>query len=161
MSLVSGHHRLPRAGLDPITDDHTALAIIALSIQRPLRPETIVVVLDHEHCGIGIVVVTGTAQPDDVIGVIECLAAAATYDGRAGGLIVASVRPPDARAYPAAAGPQDGEGADARLAERDLDRWLEMSDLAEQAGFELFEWYVIGADIERPRDRLGEPPRWP
>jgi hypothetical protein len=35
-----------------------------------------------------------------------------------------------------------------------------MSDIAEQAGVELLEWFVISGDVTCPRDQLGEPPRW-
>jgi hypothetical protein len=38
-----------------------------------------------------------------------------------------------------------------------------MSDVAEQVGVEVLEWFVIGnsgRDVTCPRDQLGEPPRW-
>ena len=50
---------------------------------------------------------------------------------------------------------------DTRADAGDVDRWLEISDLAEDHGVDLLEWYVIGPDgASCPRDRLGEPPRW-
>ena len=74
---------------------------------------------------------------------IECLLDPDRHGGRVGAMIVASVRPahhdPDAS---------------------DIDRWLEMSDLTEQAGIELLEWFVISEGVSCPRDLLGEPPRW-
>ena len=68
--------------------------------------------------------------------------------GRDGALVVASIRP--------GRGPMPG----------DVDRWLEASAIADDAGVDLLEWFVIdgGAGAGTawcPRDLLGEPPRWP
>ena len=52
------------------------------------------------------------------------------------------------------------EPSDESTVATDVDRWLEMSDIAEQVGVELIEWFVIGGDVTCPRDQLGEPPRW-
>ena len=136
--------RLPRAGIDPIDHPDTALAAIALAVRRPLRSETVLLLLDEARCGRAIVAVSGTAEPDQVIEVIECIMQS---DGceHLGAIVVASVRPDD----PADTGDPG-----------DVDRWLEMSEIAELAGIELLEWFVIGRTISCPRDRLGEAPRW-
>jgi hypothetical protein len=139
------HHRLPRAGVDRISCPETALVTLAMAVDRPLTPETIVVLLDGERRGIAIAVVTGTRQPDDVVEVVECLTRSATNGERVGAMIVATVRP---------------GVTDAATAEDDVDRWLEISDIAEQTGVELLEWFVIGDAITCPRDHFGEPPRW-
>ena len=135
-------HRPPRAGIDPIDCAESALAVIALAIQRPPAAETIAILLDHERRGVCVTIVSGTERPDDAIEVTECLAAAGAQTGRLGALVLATVRP--------------GHGA----LVGDGDRWLEMSDLASATGVELIEWFVIGDDIHCPRDLLGEPPRW-
>jgi hypothetical protein len=139
------HHRLPRAGVDPITDAESAFVTASMAVHRPLRPETVVVLLDDARCGLAIAVVTGTEHPDDVIEVVECLANPCALD--VGAMVVATVRPRGAD------DPTSG-------ATSDVDRWLEMSDLADQAGIELLEWFVIGPNVTCPRDQLGEPPRW-
>lgn len=141
--------RLPRAGIDPIDHPDTALAALALAVGRPLRSETVLLLLDEARCGRAIVAVSGTAEPDQVIEVVECITQS---DGaeHLGAIVVASVRPDD----DATRDPSDHDDAD------DVDRWLEMSDIAELAGVELLEWFVIGRTIRCPRDRLGEPPRW-
>ncbi len=147
MQLVPVHRRIPRAGIDPIDDADTAFVTISMAVQRPMRHETILVLLDDARCGIGLVAVSDTSEPDDVLEVIECVLTSSAHGGRFGAVIVASVRP----------------DTTARTVERDtddVDRWLEMSDLAEQSGIELLEWFVITDDVTCPRDRLGEAPRW-
>jgi hypothetical protein len=139
------HHRLPRAGIDRIDRPETAIITMAMAIHRPLRPETITVLLDHERRGVAIAVVSDTRQPDAVLEVVECLTRTSAHGGRVGAIVVATVRP----GVP-----------DPVIAHGDVDRWLEMSDIAEQAGVELLEWFVINGDVTCPRDRLGEPPRW-
>jgi hypothetical protein len=143
MHLVPVHGRLPRAGVDPIANGDTAFITISMAVHRPLRHETIVALLDDARCGLGVVVVSGTREQDAVIEVVECLLDPGAHGGRVGALIVASVRPD-----------RSHDDVD------DIDRWLEMSDLTEQAGCELLEWFVIGSEVSCPRDLLGEPPRW-
>jgi len=121
------------------------LMTLAMAIDRPLDHETVALLLDDQRRGIAVAVVSGTRQPDDVLEVVECLSRSAAHGGRVGGIIVATVRP--------------GVSAES-VAAADVDRWLEMSEIAEQAGVELIEWYVVGTRITCPRDLLGEPPRW-
>jgi hypothetical protein len=139
------HHRLPRAGVDRIGSPETAIITLAMAIHRPLRAETITLLLDHERRGVAVAVVTDTRQPDAVLEVVECLTRTSAHGGRVGAVIVATVRP---------------GAADPVVLAGDVDRWLEMSDIAEQAGVELVEWFVIGPEITCPRDLLGEAPRW-
>jgi len=145
MCTPAVHHRLPRAGVDTIDCAETALLTLAMAIQQPLRAETVSLLLDDQRRGIAVAVVSGTDQPDDVLEVVECFTRSATHGGRVASVIVASVRP---------------VVADEVTAAGDVDRWLEMSEIAEQAGVELIEWFVITGDVTCPRDRLGEPPRW-
>ena len=144
MSRFCGAHRVPRAGVDPIDDADAALAIIRLALHSPAIHETVALVLDADRTGRTVVVVDGTVEPDSVLDVVETLAetiAAARHDGA---LVVASVRP----------GGQPVDGDD--------DRWLEASELAEAAGVELLEWFVLDGcgRTWSPRDLLGEAPRW-
>jgi hypothetical protein len=147
MSITPVHHRLPQAGIDPITDASTALLTLSVAIRRPLRHETIALLLDDRRCGLAVVVVSGTEPPDAVLEVVEFLADPNAHGGRLAALVVASVRPA-------------GRDLDDVSVRRDIDRWLEMSDIAEQSGVEVVEWFVVGADVTCPRDDLGEPPRW-
>ena len=145
MCTPAVHHRLPRAGVDAIDCAETALLTLAMAIQQPPRAETVTLLLDDQRRGIAVAVVSGTHQPDDVLEVVECFTRSAAHGGRVGSIVVASVRP---------------AVTDDATTATDVDRWLEMSDIAEQAGVELLEWFVIGDAVTCPRDQLGEPPRW-
>jgi hypothetical protein len=151
MQLVPVHRRIPRAGIDPIDDADTAFVTISMAVHLPLRCETILVLLDDGRRGIGVVAVSDTYEPDAVLEVFECVLDPSAHGGRVGAVIVASVRPDPSDAT---IDPDVDPGAD------DVDRWLEMSDLAEQRGVELLEWFVITDEVSCPRDRLGEAPRW-
>ena len=143
MSEPTGIHRLPRARVDPIADPSTALALLHRILATPRRHETVLVLLDDEHRGRAIVSVDGTDRPDQVLDVIECVLRPELIESEVGAVIVASDRT-------AAGGIESG----------DTDRWFEMCDLTERIGVELVEWFVFGAEISCPRDRLGVPARW-
>ncbi|HEY5664398.1 MAG TPA: hypothetical protein VIS05_10220 [Ilumatobacter sp.] len=148
MHLVPVHRRFPRAGIDPIDDAESALLAVSMAVTHPLRHETIVVLLDDARRGIGIVAVTGTRPPDAVVGVLDTVldtvldSVPDSVPESVGAVVLASVRP---------GGAADGA---------DIDRWLEMTDLADQHGVELLEWFVVADAVSCPRDLLGEPPRW-
>lgn len=144
MQPTAIHRRLPRAGLDTIADARTAFATLAMAVHRPLRSETIVLLLDEARRGRTIVVVTDTDDPDAVIEVVECITQGVGCE-HFGAIVVGTVRPDEP-----AGRPPPG----------DVDRWLEMSEIASLAGVELLEWFVIGRSVTCPRDALGEAPRW-
>ena len=132
MSQFCASHRMPRAGIDPVDTPATALAVVRMAMSRPLRPETIVLVLDGDRCGRTIVVVDGTESADAVSDVVERVTESMADTVPGGSLVVASVRP--------------GGGPDPD----DADRWLEISDLADDAGVELLEWFVVADDVGPP-----------
>jgi hypothetical protein len=142
-----GVHRAPRAGIDPIDSPDAALAVIKLAMHVPLAAETIALVLDADHRGRTVVVVDGTDEPECVLEVTERLVESIATSGRTGALVLASVRP------------------GGRPTADDGDLWFEASELAEAAGVELLEWFVVTDDTGPPtawcpRDLLAEPPRW-
>jgi DNA repair protein RadC len=148
MTQFCGAHRAPRAGIDPIDSPAAALAVIKLAMHVPLAAETIALVLDADHRGRTVVVVDGTHESDSVVEVTERLVDSIATSGHPGSLVLASIRP--------GGGPEPA----------DADLWLEASELAEAAGVELLEWFVVTDDTGRttawcPRDLLAEPPRWP
>lgn len=134
--------RVPRARIDPISHPDDALALVRGVLAVPARHETVVVVLDDAHRGLGVVSVTDTDEPDAAVTVVECIAQPDLFDGEGSALIVASVRP------------------GGTVTDDDIDRWFEMCDLADQVGIELVEWFVVGRSVSCPRDLVGAPPRW-
>jgi hypothetical protein len=116
-----------------------ALAVLRLARHHPARHETIVLLLDGERRGLGLIVVAGTDHPDAVITVVDRVCDPAVHDGRVSSVVVASVRPADVH---------------------DPERWMELAWSAEQHGVELLEWFVDDAVVSCPRDSLGAPRRW-
>ena len=146
MCTPAVHHRLPRAGVDAIDCAETALLTLAMAIQQPLRAETVTLLLDDQRRGHRRRRRVGHAP------------ARRRARGRR---VLHAQRRPRRPGRAASSSPACGPSRTTRpTTATDVDRWLEMSDIAEQAGVELIEWFVIGGDVTCPRDRLGEPPRW-
>lgn len=135
-------HRVPRARIDPIDNRRSALALIFELINPEIRPETIIVLLDHQRRGLSIVVVSGANDAHTLLPTVEMIVEQAHRRDEVGGVLLASVRP----------------GADAD--DHDRGRWVEATDLCEQVGLELVEWFVLGRRVICPRELCGEPPRW-
>lgn len=144
MSSSCALHRLPRAGVDPIDSEHAALSMLTFVMHEPARHETIVLLLDSDRRGFGVLVVSGTIPFDAIFDVLDVIVELDVDE--LGAVVVASVRPPAA------------QGGD--LDEHDVDRWLEATAMLDERGLELLEWFVIGRDVSCPRDVFGEPPRW-
>ena len=133
----------------PVRSSADALEVVALAISRPPRPETIAFVLDDDGYGTTVLVVDGTERPDAVIDVVERVAESAEVAGAAA-IVVATVRPATASVE-----------EEALLADTDINRWFEASDVAADHGIELLEWFVVGpGGIVCPREAFGEPSRW-
>jgi hypothetical protein len=139
---------VPRAGRDPIDGAGPALAMIHLTVDQPLRDQTIALLLDADRCGLTALVVQDTHEPDHVLDVASTIAEAARHGGELAAVVLASVR---VSTYPTQPFPEPD----------DVDRWLDLSELISEAGVELLEWFVIDpTGVWCPRDLLGEPPRW-
>lgn len=121
-----------------------ALNVIYLAAGDPQRAEVIALLLEPDLCGHTIVVIDGATSPDAVIEVLELIGEAAAEAGHEQAFVLASVRP--------GVGPLPG----------DVDRWLELNEMADTFGCELLEWFVLSDGVAWcPRDYLAEPPRWP
>lgn len=140
-------HRRPPTARQPINSLRAALELVALCASPYRCNETIVALLGPDFRPFAVATVTNTAAPDAVIDIVERFAAPPAHDGRAHAMVVASRYTTDV----------DRDTDAGRL----VDRWFEISDLAELAGVELLEWFVITDSIVCPRDLVGEPPRWP
>ncbi len=135
--------RGPRANIDPIRNAAAAIALVSTVIAQPLRYETVGFLLDANGFGDVVVVVDGTEPADSIISVAQCLAEAGAGTPHLTSLVLATVRPCGG------------------LRDDDVDRWLEASDVVDECGLHLIEWYVVDPDgIQCPRDLLGEPERW-
>lgn len=128
----------------PVRCAADAIAVVSLALHHPPVDETICFTLDDGGTGGVVIAVEGTSRPDDVLGVVAHLAAAAegTVARR---LVVASVRP---------------HGS---LRRDDAPRWRGIVDAAALFGVEVVEWFVI--DSERraltPRSLTGDASPWP
>lgn len=144
-------HRLPRAGVDPIRDERAALDLLHAAAARPRRHETILVLLDGARCGIGLVVVSGTVDADAVLDVAQRVLDPSVHGGRVAAAIVATVRPGDSDPGDVGAGHADLD---------DVDRWLELDEIASHCRVELLEWFVLTDGVRRPRELVEATVRW-
>jgi hypothetical protein len=141
MTHFCSSHRFPYADRDPI-DDATARLLFESALAFPRRPETVVVLLDHDRHGRSVINVDRTENPDAVFDVAELCIALADGSPAVGGALIASVRP------------AGGDDLD------DVERWLELDERFAMVGIELVEWYIYGRSVSRPRVLFGEPERW-
>jgi hypothetical protein len=147
--MPTARHRAPRAGHDPVVTPHDALAVVTLAASSLPRHETIAFLLDDAFRGTGLItVVTDTHDGDSVIRIAEVMGELGSLSQGAGvgaaSVVIASVRP------------NGGVEHDDAL------RWCRASDVVDNHGLTLLEWFVIGRDgPECPRDLLAEPDRWP
>lgn len=137
-------HRVPFADRERF-DEAATRRLFDCVLAVPQRPETVVVLLDHDRRGRSILNVDGTDHPDAVLAVAEWSIDLAGRSPGVGGAIVASVRP---------------HGADELDDLSDLERWLDLDERFARADIELIEWYVVGRAVSRPRTLVGEPDRW-
>ncbi|MDX2378966.1 MAG: hypothetical protein QNM02_04320 [Acidimicrobiia bacterium] len=142
MSGISVTHRRARTRFDPVDSESAARSAVESVMHRPPRAETIVIPLDDRRCGLAVIVVTGTNSPDAIVDVVDIIGWQARQNTRFAAAVVGSVRPGGS------------------VETRDIDRWLEASEVLDEHGVELLEWFVIGDEIWCPRDLLGERPRW-
>ena len=142
MSGITVTHRRPRTRFDPVDSEDAARAAINSVMHQPPRAETIVIPLDDQRCGLAVIVVTCTDAPDAIVDVVDIIGWQARQNTRFAAAVVGTVRP--------------GGG----IQMRDVDRWLEASEVLDEHGVELIEWFVVGTETRCPRDLLGERPRW-
>lgn len=144
MSFPCARAHSPRlAGGAVVGEPEIALAVIDLARRRCPAADVVAVLLGSDRRAHGIVSVTDTeGDPDALFATIEVLGAAGVEGGPCD-LVVATFRP-------------DG----APLVD-DAERWTTASEIAEDAGAELVEWFVVTAESSWcPRELTGDLPRW-
>ena len=140
---------LPRAGVDPVDSEESALAVVSWAVGTPARAETLVVLLDRQRCGIAIVSVDGTRDADDVLHVARHVLDPAVGHDLVAAAVIAPVRP--------GRRPEAGDADPAG----DADRWLELDGIATDHGVTLLDWFVLDdRGVSRPRDLVAAPARW-
>lgn len=127
----------------PVDDPVAACALLERIRREAPNADIIVMLLGVDRRLAGIVVVDGTGgDPDALLTVVEVLATV-DRDGAPCDLVVGSIR------------------ASARVLADDAFRWVSASAIADDAGSQLVEWFVLADGIAwSPRDIVGEPPRW-
>ncbi len=129
----------------PVRNHADAVRLISAAVHEPLEHQTLGVLLDRHGRGRenAIIDVSGTVEPEAMLRVTNFMSMLGERSHPFTRLVVATVRP------------------NGGLLAEDVDRWLEASQIAEGYGVRLIEWYVVHPDgISRPRELLGEPPRW-
>ncbi len=115
---------IPHGGRDPVRSASQLLGVAGLVAAVPAVDETIILPLDHDGIGRGIVVVSGTQVAAQMLDCVE-LVSRAVPGYR---LAVVSVRPST---------PVD---------DHDIDLWCEACDLAAAHGGALVDWLVVSGD---------------
>lgn len=134
---------VPRAHRDPITSASAALTVFSLAITRPLRPETLVLIMRKDHRGIGLVALeTGehlSLLIDDVIS--HCVS-----QESAQAVAIASVR---------VQWPSHFDGADQPDGAAEL---AGARESCHRAGIQLVDWFIVanhGVHCQRVTNREG------
>ncbi len=133
---------IPRAHRDPLRTPVDALLLIMLLLEPDALDEIMVLVLDDARCGIAVLRVTGTEDPDTLLGVVDCVTEATRASPEAAGVIFVSSR------------------ASSAVGVDDLRRWHEADESCADADLDLVEWFVMGEGVSCPRELCGVPPRW-
>jgi hypothetical protein len=122
---------VPRPFLDTITSTSQALSVFSLSVQRPFRPQCLVLLVDAARRGVGLHSATE----------LHVLRDDPTRWGHAIGHHVTGV----ASNNPIAAGCYVMTvEADTNPCPDDAERWFAMADICDRAGIVLIDWCVRG-----------------
>jgi hypothetical protein len=136
-----------------LRDPLAALDVLTLAVDRPLRPQVVLVLLDDEHRGGSIIVfdtVVPGARPDDAVLDITRLVAEAGGGpfgaaARQPAVVLASVRP----------------GRSPLVDDSDASRFDELDGILAGAGVTLLDWFLIGDEqCTSMGETIGAPWRW-
>lgn len=111
----------------PLPGPEEALATILVAATQPPAEETICLLLDRAHCGLGCLTVEGTTDDDAVYRVADFLVDVAVDRARLGAVVIATARPGRSH-WPEAA---------------DHLRFLDLRAIFDDVGVELLDWFVI------------------
>ena len=131
---------VPRAHRDHITSATQALSVFSLAISRPLRPETLVLMMSHDHRGIGLIALnTG----GDLRSLIDHIVGKCAAENSARAVAIASVRTKLQSQLHCSI------------------EWTKASEICQRAGVQLVDWFVVGRHgVNRPRIIANELDVW-
>ncbi len=131
---------VPRAHRDPVTSATQALSVFSLAITRPLRPETLVLMMNQNHRGIGLFALN---NGDDLGSLIDHIVGRCATEHLAHAVAIASVRPQWQ--------PQFHRG----------NEWTTARDICQRAGVQLVDWFVVSRHgVHCPRIVAHDPGGW-
>lgn len=131
---------VPRAHRDLITSATQALSVFSLAIMRPLRPETLVLMMSHDRRGVGLFALNSGG---DLRSLIDHVVGRCATEDTARAVAIASVRPQQQSHFQC-----DNE-------------WTVSRNICQRAGIQLIDWFVIEPHgVHCPRIVAHEPSAW-
>lgn len=131
---------VPRAHRDPISSATQALSVFSLAVTRPLRPETLVLMMSEDHRGIGLFAVN---SGNDLGLLINDIVGRCAAENSARAIAIASVRP------------NWQSRSDCAI------EWTTASDICERAGVQQVDWFIVGRSrVLRPRTFVHKSDAW-
>lgn len=132
----------PRPAACPLRGPEDALAVVLTAASEPQRPETVCLVLDHAHRGLGCIVLVGEGPVQVAAEMLEHLA---SQEPTVAALVMASVRP---GRFPA---PTRG----------DLLTFHDLRERFDEVAVDLLDWFVIaGRRAASLAELTDSQPRW-
>jgi len=131
---------VPRPHRDPITSATQALSVFSLALTRPFRPETLILMMNHEHRGVGLFAVN---SGDDLRTLIDHIVGRCATEDTTRAIAIASVRSQWLTHF------QCGI------------EWATSREICQRAGVQLVDWFVVGPHgVHCPRICAHQPGQW-
>ncbi len=134
----------PHPAAEPLAGPEDALSVILAAASRPARAETICLVLDHAHRGLGCIVVVGDGPIGPVAEMLDHLTAT---EPSVAALVLASVR--------------TGTDAESGPGRGDLLAFHDLRAQFDAIGVDLVDWFVVvGPRASSLAELTDSQPRW-
>lgn len=131
---------VPRAHRDPINSATQALSVFSLAITRPLRSETVVLMMNRHHRGVGLFALN---DGGDLRTLIDHIVGKCAAENTAHAVAIASVRPRGQS--------QVHYGSE----------WSTARNICQRAGLQLVEWFIVSRHgVHCPRIFLNQSEVW-
>ncbi|MHB1129961.1 MAG: hypothetical protein ACYC06_07935 [Ilumatobacteraceae bacterium] len=131
---------MPRAHRDPINSATQALSVFSLAIARPLRPETLVLMMSHDHRGVGLFALNSAGN---LCSLIDHIVGRCATENTARAIAITSVR------------------SQWQSQNQCGDEWVSSRNICQRAGVQLVDWFVVSHHgVHCPRITVHEPATW-